>query len=519
MTRKLLSTIFALFVIAALACPAIATTYYIATNGSDSNNGTSKTTPWAHIPGMATWTGKYVPLAGDTLILRGCDTWGNSNFPINWTWSGTSASPITIDRDTTWYNTASCPSSWNRAIFDAQNTAMSTNIFVKFQGATHVNFKWIEAKDLFWNNASPSGGLATAWFGSSDYVTLQYWYIHHWTHGSSAGDTDNMVMFLASSSSGYGCEHCKLDYSIVDNTDGDGADCNGADATCSGGGINIPTTHSVLAGMTNVFKVFTGGEWAYNDISQVNQDFTHTYHPNMFESIGAGIFGTSGVFYYHDNYTHNTSNGEGFQVGNPNETDYAWNNVWDMTPNRAGNNGPQVPQQGGTSNWSLYFWNNTVIWGTGCIVEDSGSHGTAVDNYYFQNNHCINDGKITNNTVAGALAPSGAHANSNNLGMTTSTATSQGYTSGETFVYSPSTGTDSTVGAGADLSASWPSGFSTADTTYACSKQTVSGVIQPVCPARAANARASSWDIGAYQFAAGGATPPNPPTALSYSIQ
>ena len=74
-----------------LSANASATTYYVAANGSDSNNGTSKSTPWAHLPGMATWTGSQNPTAGDTFILRGCDTWNNANFPIKWSWSGSSA--------------------------------------------------------------------------------------------------------------------------------------------------------------------------------------------------------------------------------------------------------------------------------------------------------------------------------------------------------------------------------------------------------------------------------------------
>jgi hypothetical protein len=270
-----------------LAGSASASTYYVSSSrGSDSNTTSqaqSKSTPWAHLPGMVSASSNasnYSPVAGDTFILMGCDVWGSSNFPVNWSWSGTTSSPIVVDRDTTWYNTSICPSQWNRPVFDAQNTAMATNMFVRFQNGgnnvTNVTMRWIEAKDLFWTSSNPSGGLAYASFYSADYITLQYWYIHHWTHGSGAGDTDNMVMYQGSSNSGFGCQHCSLNYSIVDNTDGDGADCNGADATCSGGGINIPTQNSVIAGMTNVFKVFTGGNWGFNNISQTNQDFNRS---------------------------------------------------------------------------------------------------------------------------------------------------------------------------------------------------------------------------------------------------
>ena len=59
-----------------------ATTYYIAANGSDSNNGTSKTSPWQHAPGMPNCTatcGATNPQPGDKFIFRGGDTWHFSN--------------------------------------------------------------------------------------------------------------------------------------------------------------------------------------------------------------------------------------------------------------------------------------------------------------------------------------------------------------------------------------------------------------------------------------------------------
>lgn len=63
---------------------AFGSTYFIAANGSDSNNGSSKTTPWLHAPGMPNCTGKCAsttPKPGDQFIFRGGDTWhfGNSS--------------------------------------------------------------------------------------------------------------------------------------------------------------------------------------------------------------------------------------------------------------------------------------------------------------------------------------------------------------------------------------------------------------------------------------------------------
>ena len=104
--------------------PAIsfASTYYVSiSTGSDSNTSTqaqSKSTPWAHLPGMPTATGtaagSYSAVAGDVFILMGCDVWyntaGTSNFPLQLSNGGSSGNPVTITVDKTWYITTNCPS-------------------------------------------------------------------------------------------------------------------------------------------------------------------------------------------------------------------------------------------------------------------------------------------------------------------------------------------------------------------------------------------------------------------------
>ena len=55
---------------------AIAATYYIDyVSGSDSNSGTSTSTPWKYAPGMYGWTGTATVSSGDTIILKGGVTW------------------------------------------------------------------------------------------------------------------------------------------------------------------------------------------------------------------------------------------------------------------------------------------------------------------------------------------------------------------------------------------------------------------------------------------------------------
>ncbi len=111
---------------------ACAATYYVNTsNGSDTNNGTSKTSAWAHAPGIeqrGSGTAKATTIRpGDSIILRGCRDWGNASFPWVSPASGSSGSPIYIGVDQTWYDStvSSCASSWNRPILNPGAT--STN--------------------------------------------------------------------------------------------------------------------------------------------------------------------------------------------------------------------------------------------------------------------------------------------------------------------------------------------------------------------------------------------------------
>ena len=62
-------------------------TYYVSSStGSDSNNGTTTGTPWAHCPGMVGWTGSGSLSAGDTVYFNSSDTWtitvANTNFLV-----------------------------------------------------------------------------------------------------------------------------------------------------------------------------------------------------------------------------------------------------------------------------------------------------------------------------------------------------------------------------------------------------------------------------------------------------
>jgi hypothetical protein len=109
------------FSLTTLAANGITSCFFISAAGSDSNNGTSEATPWAHLPGMPTCTAtcaSTVPAAGEGFIFRGGDTWTTANFGVTWVWSGTVANPIYIGVDQSWFS----GSAWARPIWNLQLT-------------------------------------------------------------------------------------------------------------------------------------------------------------------------------------------------------------------------------------------------------------------------------------------------------------------------------------------------------------------------------------------------------------
>jgi hypothetical protein len=528
------------------ACLAIrsasATTYYIASNGSDSSNGTSKSTPWAHLPGMATWTGSHTPIGGDTFILRGCDHWGNSNFPIAWIWSGSGSSPIVVDRDTSWFNPASC-STWNRAVFDAQSSAVggtecsgsNQNKFIRFLSAQYVTFNWIELTGYYWNGNA--GGACYGYTGifaeanNSDYIIWSNSYIHNWSVGSaSAGDSDHAWWIP---NTGTTCPHCLFTNSVVDNSDSSACGANGTLGRC-GAGWEWSTTNSVFYWMVNALKPTSGGTFCNNNLYGINDGFDGGLtHPNIIEAVSWP--GSGYTYYVCNNYIHNNTVGE-LQFGNPGDTTYIWNNVDVINTN---GRTWAFPQHGGSTAANLYFWNNTSYTGStaGILTCNSCSTGGALrwNTVDIENNHIITTSTSGGGPIPGMINCSDCSGSNSfpastrtvsptdNIVMTPTTATSEGYTNSEAYIYSPpascTPSTCSTLGVGANLASLWPSGFPTSDTTYACVEQTINTVVQSVCNQRVAVGRATSgpWDVGAYDPASSSGAPAAP-TGLTAAV-
>jgi len=116
--RRLSLTALTLFFVAVCAMPLSAATYYVDfVGGSDSNNGTSKATPWKRTKGMAGCTGTCATTtlqAGDTVVFKGGVTW-TASYP--WTFStGSSSAMVTYTPDRTWYT----GSSYSQPVFNDQ---------------------------------------------------------------------------------------------------------------------------------------------------------------------------------------------------------------------------------------------------------------------------------------------------------------------------------------------------------------------------------------------------------------
>ncbi len=526
--NSVLAASFLALLVTFLAANASATTYYVSTSGADSNNGTSKTTPWAHLPGMPSATGtaaSHSSVAGDTFILRGCDVWYNSgNFPLVLSHGGASGNPVTITVDQTWYDTTACPSAWNRPVFDGHTSSGSStptqiggslsgclggngNFFVTFQGS-YITLDWVELRNLYYaNDAEGSCYDNNGWFhvSNADFVTVSNSYEHDWKMGTynanSVNDADELVAIDGSPA----CPHCLLTHNVGNNC----ASTSGS-GTQPGGALSfVNVTYSIFKCFSNAYKPTQAGEFGWNEITLNGESPDPTIHANCIETLEAQ--GNGGVYHIHDNRVHDNYDCEEMQIGNPGETDYVWNNIF-YSPG-PGANGPEVPQS--ETPVAIYVLNNTFVDSSDCI--NDAAHGYSWSKaFYSQNNLCINSSG-SNSSGSPSASPVVI---SNNIGLTDSQATSDGYTKTEATPFSPTSSSSPSVGVGANLASVWPAGYAMQDASMFCTQQTVNTVVQSVCTGTS-NTRpaAGAWDVGAYQFGGVSVSKPNPPTNLKVTVQ
>ena len=428
-----------------LGIAAAGTTHYIAANGSDSNNGTSKASPWLHAPGMPNCSGtcaSYTPVAGDRFIFRGGDTWhfGNaSGSPYaGGTWNiefnGTAGNNIYFGADQAWFSGGS----WTRPILTGDNAAStstnlgactyqvtgnsSSNDLISMGNSSYVTVDNFEMTGMCANGTSADSGFGWDVYllgGASTDCLFEHLYIHGWTHQKFNYPTVQYsgFVFLGSSVGD------NYQYNIVDGSDSDpggwgqfydapyDASYNVFNYGSQGIGNNCHTFHDNL--MEN--WILPGDGHA---------------HGNVFECVGE----TTGTnLFYNNVFAHvYSSGGTGaiFWIGpGSGTTDYFFNNV--IYDTVAAGNYSNI-QSTGTG--TVYAFNSTLqSSGGAALIECAAGSQT----------HAINMHFITDNATP---YYNGTCSTVTNLHQSNSTANGQGYTGAETYAYSPASGSVSTVG-------------------------------------------------------------------------
>jgi hypothetical protein len=570
---------------------------YYAASGSQTNTGASESSPFLLAPGMpiATSTSsgygtcttncQSAPVAGHGYIFRGGDTWhfGNSSATpyAGGVWdiyaiaynvgvdanckypNGTTTGCVYFGVDPTWYT----GTSWQRPILtgdNAANTALVSSCTYQttatLSSPTVPNSLVSLANDTILDSFELTGLCSSrsdggngnedtyvVWNGSpsGDTVFENNLYLHGWTATTNAGhgNSSQPGTVIGGSPNGYNW----MDHLVID-----GSDSNPGSFQW---GIFPGFYH-----LANSIIRYTnqGVGQACHDIHDNTFEYMYEHnvgagaHANIFEcNDDYGATGTANVF-YNNIVRHVTATfvSDG-QVGvwfcpNASPPEYWFNNIiydFGATNNfwaYAGPSGYGCMNTGGQ-----YMFNNTFVDGVQiCHITNITDGGDYIN---VSNEHLISSPFFADNTtcVGGTSAT--------NIAQTDAVATTQGYTTGSSFAWTPGFGqtgqstsntcandpatpckpasaSDATVGAGTNHTAyctalaAYPEyaiGTQAAKacqlgTTDACSYNSAAGVHAMVCPAQTPVARPTTgaWDSGAYQYASSSQSPPAGLTAV-----
>lgn len=490
---------------------ASATTYYISySTGSNSNNGTSQSTPWKTHPYMqksAACTGSgsaptYSHSAGDQFVFKQGDSWPNACFDMVIQGGGSAGNPDLYTYDPGWGTPGGTKGNTGQNVGVYEWTGGGSvihgsdgfNKFVIDNGSDWITFNGVALNGMQAPGTGSFGNDQGIDIQSSSNVVLANCYIHGWTHNGAS--SDQLLWFVGhdggSSANNVGS---RLTGCVID----------GAGAGSDSGAVTwkIPISdNNIIKNIPN--GLLTGANSSIHDniIGPMTTDFDSGNHLNCIEPITFISGGTSTNYIYNNVFfgcqeAAILAQGVG---GNGSEVDYVWNNVGYV------GSASQLPaalfqfssyETG--SNSAIFAFNNTAYGGSSVpCFRTLSQGGPKFATLTLVNNHCISDSGFIDNGLGGNAGTIG-----NNVTMTVSQASSQGFTASGAYAYAPTSKTAGTVGAGTSLASLATGNLATLlnDTTYGGTRST--------------QARSSSgaWDAGAYQF--GGPTssgPPAPPT-------
>ncbi len=515
--------------------------YYIAANGSDSNSGTSELSPWLHAPMMPNCSGNCATVQNATLrpgtglIFRGGDTWHEGNPSASpytgGTWgfnnppgpAGTSANPIYVGVDKSWFS----GSSWARPILTGDNPPTTSQTLGSCTYPTSGNVLDISGGAYYIIDNFEMTGVCTTsanWnviyvaYGSmSGYANFYNLYIHGWSHvgfpnpNNCTANSTCMSAFRGSVNSGNYPPGDTLLYDIVDGSDSDPVPME----FCYCGAWHVAYSY-----FNNGSQFITRTQNSFHDSAILN--FVDNGHANVMESVG-DVPGSSNAYAMYNNifahlYVSSTvTSNVGFWPSRPvGSTLYWFNNiVYDAGPMEFFNNGENGSNEGALAMFNNTFQLNHRTDGGADSLSCSATGNAAP--YTNGNNHFISDDVATLGAMYASNC-SGQGTDTTSLLMTNSTATRDGYTSSQTNVFSPTSSSSPTVGAGTNRTASFCAALTTAsgidsyltdaagacqnDTSYACTYNASNHTIS--CPSRTAVVRPTgAWNIGAYQYNSG----------------
>lgn len=506
---------------ATLGSLGITSCYFVAANGSDSNNGTSESTPWAHLPGMSGAAGNaaaHTPVAGEGYILRGGDTWNNPS--VNWSWSGASGSPIYVGVDKTWYS----GSSWSRPIWTCKNGCWSTGTGNKYDILDNIEMTGLV--DVCTNcgvSGSESGSSPNFVNMYGTYQLVENLYIHGWSTTRKVSNSGSQAIRFTAGSNATGDT---MRYNIIDGSD------------TAKNMLFVTFGNTPIAYGNYMAYVYTGldgcgDDWHDNILDNTMVQGVVTGHQDGLYHVTQCYSPNSFIY---NNVIRNTTNsltGGAVKLwlnGNApcpfsSCTSYAFNNI--IYNNYPGNTVDTGGHLVGVNYGTWYFFNNTVQCGMDsamgiCAV---GMNTGATLNFHSSNNHWIQSG--TASPLSCSKNPGGSCSQTDDLMQTLAQANSQGYTGASTYAFMPTNSSGSTLTAAATSMSSICSTISAlnsvagaacqSDTTYACNYVAANHSLS--CPKRVTVARTSEPSIGAYQFGSAQSSTPDPPMGLTVSVQ
>jgi hypothetical protein len=511
---KLARTVILLCLILGTAAAFAGTTYYIDySSGSDSNNGTSKSTPWKRAPGMKGCTSNCSSTTinpGDQIVLKGGVTWDSATQGWWFQGNGTSGNVVTVGGlDLAWFDVVNCAAAgypgFCRPVINAGGVAVTIpgvgrknlQLFLDchFCRVSNIEFKGMNL------TADLSAGYcdAISWCLNSAAHDFEFDqnYCHGWTHnGGLSGN-------LSSCANGdTGSPSNNSNSTFHDNV------CDGSDTTKD-------TGECLHGGPDVVYGNYCA--WAVSCFVGEYLNIHDNYIAHIISSYGGAhengieINFAAADSYIYNNVITDVQTGLALwcapEVGT---TCNIYNNlIYKLNTNNI------VDLAGALTNpsGSVVMENNTVECGpdTGPSFTCVGGIDPTIQNVALRNNHFITSGSVWSRRGSTPVTES------NNIVQTLATANGQGYSSSQTVPFSPTSSSNSTVGAGASLTNSCSGNAS------ALCKDTTLGVgydgtlHQVIVPNRATSSRSASsaWDVGAYLL--GSVTtvrPPQPPTGL-----